>query len=113
MEIGRKGWTMERAIRVMQGRKRDNEKFAPFMYKPGACAMNFQGGVPVYENGKWSWQDNADMYFDREGVELFKSHFYKLEGWDDRNGWPTRKTLEEFGLKHVADTMTSRGKLGA
>jgi aldehyde:ferredoxin oxidoreductase len=113
LDIGRKGWTMERAIRVMQGRKRDNEQFTPFMYKPGACAMNFQGGVPVYENGKWSWQDNADMYFDREGVELFKSHFYKLEGWDDRNGWPTRKTLEEFGLKHVADTMAGRGRLGA
>jgi aldehyde:ferredoxin oxidoreductase len=113
MEIGRKGWTMERAIRVMQGRKRDNEKFSPFMYKPGATAMNFQGGVPIYENGKWSWQDNADMFFDREGVELFKSHFYKLEGWDDRNGWPTRKTLEEFSLKHVADTMASRGRLGA
>ena len=113
MEIGRKGWTMERAIRVMQGRKRDNEKFAPFMYKPGACALNFQGGVPVYDNGKWSWQDNADMYFDDAGVELFKTHFYKLEGWDDRNGWPTRKTLEEFGLKHVADTMAKKGKLGA
>jgi aldehyde:ferredoxin oxidoreductase len=113
MEIGRKGWTLERAIRVMQGRKRDNEKFAPFMYKPGASAMNFQGGVPVYENGKWSWQDNIDMYFDHEGVELFKTHFYKLEGWDERNGWPTRKTLEEFGLKHVADTMAGKGKLGA
>jgi aldehyde:ferredoxin oxidoreductase len=113
MEIGRKGWTLERAIRVMQGRKRDNEKFTPFMYKPGASAMNFQGGVPVYENGKWSWQDNADMYFDRDGVELFKTHFYKLEGWDDKNGWPTRKTLEELGLKHVADTMAGKGKLGA
>jgi hypothetical protein len=53
--------------------KRDNEKFAPFMYKPGACAMNFQGGVPVYENGKWGRTDNIDMYFDEAGVEQFKS----------------------------------------
>ncbi len=74
--------------------------------------MNFQGGVPVYENGKWSWKDNDDMYFDEAGVELFKSHFYKLEGWDDKNGWPTRKTLEDLGLKNVADTMAGKGKLG-
>lgn len=112
MAIGKRLWTLERAIRVMGGRNRENEKFAPFMYKPGASAMNFQGGVPVYENGKWSWQDNLDMYLDDTGVELFKTRYYKLEGWDERNGWPTRKTLEGMGLKHVADDMAAKGKLG-
>jgi aldehyde:ferredoxin oxidoreductase len=52
------------------------------------------------------------MYFDCDSVELFKIHFYKLEGWDE-NGWPTRKTLEELGLKHVADTMASKRKIAA
>jgi aldehyde:ferredoxin oxidoreductase len=113
MAIGKKLWTLERALRVMGGRTRENEKFAPFMYKPGACAMNFQGGVPVYENGKWSWQDNLDMYLDDAGVEQFKTHYYKLEGWDEKNGWPTRKTLESMNLRHVADGMASKGKLGA
>jgi aldehyde:ferredoxin oxidoreductase len=113
MAIGKKLWTLERALRVMGGRTRENEKFAPFMYKPGASAMNFQGGVPVYENGKWSWQDNLDMYLDEAGVEQFKTHYYKLEGWDEKNGWPTRKTLESMNLKRVADGMASKGKLGA
>ena len=36
MDIGRKIWNLERAIRVAQGRHRDQEKFAPFMYMPGA-----------------------------------------------------------------------------
>jgi len=28
------------------------------------------------------------------------------------HGWPTRKTLEEFGLKKVADTLAAKGRLG-
>jgi aldehyde:ferredoxin oxidoreductase len=112
MEIGRKIWNLERAIRVVQGRHRNDEKFFPFMYRPGASFTCF-GGKPVYEGGKWSWQPLLDMYLDEEGVELFKNHFYKLEGWDVNNGWPTRKTLEGQAMKKIADTLASKGRLGA
>jgi aldehyde:ferredoxin oxidoreductase len=54
-----------------------------------------------------------DMYLDHKGVDDFKTHFYALEGWDKEHGWPTRKTLEDFGLKKIADTLGSKGKLGA
>jgi len=111
METGRKIWNLERAIRVVQGRHRSNEKFAPFMYMPGASYITMTGGVPVYENGKWSWQTLLDMYLDDSGVELFKTNFYKLEGWDVNTGWPTRNTLEGLGLQRVADTMAGRGRL--
>jgi aldehyde:ferredoxin oxidoreductase len=75
--------------------------------------MAISGGVPVYENGKWRWDELPDMYLDRDGVEEFKTHFYKLEGWDVAHGWPTRKTLEDLGMKKVADTMAAKGRLGA
>ena len=111
MEIGRKIWNMERAIRVMAGRHRDKEQFTPFMYMPGATFMSL-GARPVYQDGKWSFENQDDLYLDRAGVESFKTHYYKLEGWDASNGWPTRNTLEELGMKKVADTMASSGKLG-
>jgi aldehyde:ferredoxin oxidoreductase len=113
MEIGRKIWNLERAIRVMQGRHRDQEKFFPYMYKPGASHFVFGAGLPVYENGKWSWQPLADMYMDEAGVELFKTNFYKLEGWDVYTGWPTRKTLEALSLKRIADTLAGKHRLGS
>jgi aldehyde:ferredoxin oxidoreductase len=112
IETGRKIWNMERAIRVMAGRHRDKEQFAPFMYMPGATFMSL-GAKPVYQDGKWSFEDQGDLYLDKAGVELFKTNFYKLEGWDAKNGWPTRKTLEGLNMKKVADLMASRGKLGA
>jgi aldehyde:ferredoxin oxidoreductase len=113
MRIGQKIWTMERSIRTMQGLSREQEKFAPFMCRPGAGCMTFFGGVPIYENGAWHEDAAPDMYLDEKGVEDFKTHFYALEGWDTAHGWPTRKTLEGFGLKHVADTMAAKGRLGA
>jgi aldehyde:ferredoxin oxidoreductase len=98
IEVGRKIWNMERAIRVMAGRHRDKEQFAPFMFMPGAT-FNISGTKPVYQDGKWSFEDQSNMYLDREGVELFKTNFYKLEGWDVKTGWPTRKALEGLGMK--------------
>ncbi len=112
METGRKIWNLERAIRVAQGRHRDNEKFAPFMYMPGASFTAIGGGLPVYENGKWSWQDLLDMYMDDAGVELFKTRYYNLEGWDPQTGYPKRKTLEGLGMKDVADVLQSKNRLG-
>ena len=111
IQIGRKIWNMERAIRVMAGRHRDQEKFAPFMHMPGAT-FPIGGNQPVYQDGKWDYENQNDLYLDREGVEQFKTHFYRFEGWDVENGWPTRKTLEDLGMKKVADVMAARGKLG-
>ncbi len=111
IEKGRKIWNMERAIRVMAGRHRDQEKFAPFMHMPGAT-FPIGGNKPVYIDGKWSFEDQNDLYLDRDGVEEFKTNFYKLEGWDVDTGWPTKKTLAKLGMKDVADVMKSKGKLG-
>jgi aldehyde:ferredoxin oxidoreductase len=112
IEAGRKIWNIKRAIRVLQGRQRDTEVFFPFMYKPGASYSAEQGGLPVYEAGKWGYQTLTDLYLDKAGVELWKDNFYTLEGWDLKNGWPTRKTLEGQGMKNVADTLEKKGKLG-
>jgi aldehyde:ferredoxin oxidoreductase len=48
----------------------------------------------------------------KEKFEEWKSKFYNLEGWNEANGWPKRSTLEDMGLKKVADTLQKKGKLG-
>lgn len=37
--------------------------------------------------------------------------YYKFRGWDIKTGVPTRKKLEELGLKYVADELERLGKL--
>jgi len=112
MRIGQKIGALERAIRVMHGRTRQAEEFFPYMYKPGACGMAIYGGVSIYEDGKWRNDPAPEMYLDRKGVDDFKTHYYALEGWDKEHGWPTRKTLESFGMKKVADVLNAKGRLG-
>jgi aldehyde:ferredoxin oxidoreductase len=116
MEIGRKIWNLNRAIWALQGRHRDMEHFAGFMYTPAGSYAGVSGGdgppLPVCENGKWNMTPLGNMYLDKAGVEQWKTHFYKFEGWDPDTGWPTRDTLEELGLGNVADTLESAGKLG-
>jgi aldehyde:ferredoxin oxidoreductase len=112
MRMGRKIWTLERAIRVMHGRSRRTEDFFPYMYRPGASGKVKYGGVPIYEDGKWRSDPAPDMYLDRKGVDDFKSHFYALEGWDREHGWPVRETLEELGLGRMVKTLNDARKLG-
>ena len=83
------------------------------MYKPGASASGFTNNLPVYDGTNWKWQNCVDLYFDDKGVETWKTHYYKLEGWDPETGSPTRKTLESLGLKQVADILQKSKKLGS
>ncbi len=113
IETGRKAWNLKRAIFVMQGRHRDMEKFSGFMYRPGASAASFGGGLPVFDGSKWDWMPVRDMFLEEQGVERWKTAFYQFEGWDAKTGYPNRKTLEGLGLKHVADVLQAKDKLGS
>jgi aldehyde:ferredoxin oxidoreductase len=123
IELGRKIFNLDRAIWAMQGRTREVEVFAPWMYKPGTG----EGEVPpaaaegqnrtrkdagVWNGTSWSYQNVTDLFIDRDAFEEWKTKFYKLEGWDTATGRPTRQTLEALGMKNVADELEAKGKLG-
>ncbi len=67
----------------------------------------------MYKDGKWDYCSGKGRTMDRDKFEDFKTRFYIREGWDTATGWPTRSTLEQMGLKNVADTLEAAGKLGA
>ena len=113
MEVGRKIWNIKRAIFSLQGRHRDMEKFAGFMCRPGASSAALGGTLPIYDGSSWDWQSCTDLYLDEQGVEQWKTAFYTVEGWDTRTGYPRRKGLEDLGLKHVADVLEAKNKLGS
>jgi len=120
METGRKIWNLNRAIWILQGRHRDLETFAPFMYTPkGSLASRFTGmgqsanpPLPVLEKGEWKLKNLEHMFLDKKGFEAWKTAYYKVEGWNNDTGWPTRAILENLGLKNVADTLEKEARLG-
>jgi aldehyde:ferredoxin oxidoreductase len=108
MEIGRKIYALDRAIWTLQGRHRDIEVFPDYIYTtPSRGTL-----LPMYENGKWSYNAGKGRILDRAKVEEWKTRFYEFEGFNSSSGWPTRATLEGLGLKKVADTLQSKSKLG-
>jgi aldehyde:ferredoxin oxidoreductase len=68
--------------------------------------------MPMYQNGKWTYETGAGRLLDRAKVEEFKTKFYAFEGYNSDNGYPKRDTLEKMGLKKVADLLQSRNRLG-
>ncbi|MHB9003060.1 MAG: aldehyde ferredoxin oxidoreductase N-terminal domain-containing protein [Coriobacteriia bacterium] len=118
LELGRKIWNFERAILCMQGRHREQEYFPPYppynSYVHTAEAPFLQKGrfFTVNEDDKWLWK-SLNFAIEKDKFDEFKSLYYRLEGWDEKTGRPTRETLEEAGLKQVADELESRNKLGA
>ncbi|MBN1570640.1 MAG: hypothetical protein JXA73_22545 [Acidobacteria bacterium] len=108
MEIGHKIYTLDRSIWALQGRNRDIEVFPDYVYdKPSSGSEQ-----PMFIDGKWTYSTGRGRKIDRAKFEDWKTRFYKFEGYNPENGWPTRETLEKMNLKKVADTLQSKGKLG-
>jgi len=110
MELGRKIFTLDRAIWTIQGRHRDMEVFPDYIYEQGSRGVV----LPMYDEKTetWSYSTGAKRTLDRAKFEEWKTRFYAFEGFNTANGWPTRKTLETLGLNKVADVMQNKGKLG-
>jgi aldehyde:ferredoxin oxidoreductase len=110
LDLGRKIWNLDKAIWVLQGRHRDQEVFTGYVYD---VPTSVPYPLPVFEAGVWKYSENLGRKLDRAKFEDVKTRFYKLEGWDTTNGWPTRKGLTELGLAYVADELEGAKKLGA
>jgi len=114
IEIGQKIWNLDNAIWTLQGRHRDMVHFADHIYEVPYNDMGYPSyHLPGRRDGEWDYVSAQGRSLDRDKFEEFKSEYYALEGWDVSSGWPTRHTLEELGLGHVADELETEGKLGS
>ena len=93
------------------------EQFPEFVYKTDATGTSYVPGKPpayyspVCENGEWEYKNVVPRRLNRDKVEQWKTAFYELEHWDAKTGRPTRETLDQLGLRQVADELERHGKL--
>ena len=113
--LGRRIWNLDNAIWVLQGRHRDRVHFAPYIYE---TTFEKNELFPFYmwpcrdEKGKWAYTDLMGRSLDKKKFDEWKTLFYRLEGWNTRTGWPTRRTLEKLDLGFAADALKAAGRLG-
>jgi aldehyde:ferredoxin oxidoreductase len=116
MEVGRKILNLNRVIWALQGRHRDMETFAEYMYSVPSQGIVMVPGrspsyyMPVRENGDWKYKNVVPRHLDRDRVEEWKTIFYELEGWDTNDGRPLNSTLEELGLENALDVLQKDNK---
>jgi len=84
---------VERAYLARMGLTRDDDDVAPRHYYE----------QPIPEG------PSKGMTLDRAKFEDLKDAFYELRGGDKKTGAPTRRTLEELGLRNVADDFEKTG----
>jgi aldehyde:ferredoxin oxidoreductase len=95
-EAGDRIYMLRRAIAVLrENRIRRDDTISPVWFQKTVGGA--QGLAAPLEEAKW---------------ETLKDSFYRLRGWDAKNGWPTRGALEQLGMRDVADKLQGADKLG-
>jgi aldehyde:ferredoxin oxidoreductase len=93
-KIGDRIWALERAFIVREGiSRKDDILVGRFMDEP------VHGGP------------NDGLAYDRKKWDKMLDEYYDLVRWDKKTGVPTRESLEELGLKDVAEELHRLGKL--
>jgi aldehyde:ferredoxin oxidoreductase len=85
---------LQRAFEIREGLSRNDDKLS-------------QG---FYREMKSDQDKMTKVSLDAEELEKLKDEYYQLRGWDIKTGTPTRETLEQFGLKEVADDLERHGR---
>lgn len=106
LERGKKAYLLDRAIWYLQGRTREMETFADYVFE---VPTKNPYPLTVLKDGKWVFDDCIGRVLDREKFETVKDRFYEMEGLDNKTGCPTRATLESYGLGYVADALEKAG----
>lgn len=89
---GERIWNLERAFNCREGFTRADDRLPERFLKESHSEGPLAGQVSE--------------------LEIMLDEYYEVRGWDKKTGCPTRKKLEELGLKAVADELERCGKLG-
>jgi aldehyde:ferredoxin oxidoreductase len=85
--VTRRVINLEKAYNVREGKVREHDMPTPRFFKR-------REGGPL--DGK---------ALDPEQLQKLFDHYYEIHGWDPKTSIPTRRTLEELGLKYVANEL--------
>ena len=109
--IGERVFNLQRAVLTRDGRKGREYDTLPEQWHTTPLAggiVDFEALVPDKDGNVIS---RVGAVVDKQEFEQMKTEYYQLREWDKTNGLQKRDTLENLGLKDVADDLDKRGLL--
>jgi aldehyde:ferredoxin oxidoreductase len=86
---GERVWNLARAIMIREGRTREQDTIHGIFFR----------------------EDKGEKAVFQTALEQAKTEYYRLRGWDERSGWPTREKLEDLALFDVANDLKKEALL--
>jgi len=96
LRTGERTWNIEKAFNTRCGATRADDDIPERFFKEPLLGGGPSGGAVV----------------ERDKFERILEEYYEDRKFDPKTGLPTRGGLEKLGLKHIADDLEKRGKLG-
>jgi aldehyde:ferredoxin oxidoreductase len=96
LKAGERTFNVEKAFNARVGAGREKDTIPNRFFEEGLA-----GGGP-----------SQGAVVDREKFDRILDEYYACRGWDERTGLQKRETLENLGLKEIADDLAQRGRLG-
>jgi len=104
--IGERIWNVQRAIMVREGRTKEEDTLHEAYFRKKSTHRRLRNEIQFHTN----IDSDQTKPIPREAFEEAKETYYKMRGWDEKTGRPTREKLIDLGLDEIAEQLDPPGQ---
>jgi aldehyde:ferredoxin oxidoreductase len=95
-------FNMQRLIRVREGHKVPRDDYPPEFNFTEPLGSGIHGGQMIMPGPGARPVDMTGNILDRDKFKAMLKEYYRLRGWDEETGLPTKKTLAALGMEDIS-----------
>lgn len=99
--IGERIWNVQRAIMVREGRTKEEDTLHEAYFRETNIRRREKGEMQSHTNVA----SDQTKPIPRRTFEEAKETYYRMRGWDEKTGYPTREKLISLGLNEIAQQL--------
>ena len=99
--IGERIWNVQRAIMVREGRTKEEDTLHEAYFRETNIQRREKGEMQSHTNVA----SDQTKPIPRRTFEEAKETYYRMRGWDEKTGYPTREKLISLGLNEIAQQL--------
>jgi aldehyde:ferredoxin oxidoreductase len=98
-------FNMQRLIRVREGHRVPEDDYPPEFNFTEPMQTSIHGGKILRPGPGARPVDATGNVLDRDKFTAMLKEYYRIRGWDEKTGLPTKETLEKLGMEDLAQAV--------